>query len=115
LSFSFGGIIVSMVELEWIAAVEENKLRENSVKLVSPKGINVLLIRKAGSEIYAVSNKCAHMACPMRGEDLDGYILKCPCHDWRFDIRSGELLEAKEIKIKVYEWKISDGNICLKL
>lgn len=104
-----------MAESGWIAAIEENKLQENSVKLVSPKGIGVLIIRKTGNDIYAVSNKCAHMACPLRGGALDGYILKCPCHDWRFDIRTGELLEAKEIKIKVYKWKIIDGNIYVKL
>jgi nitrite reductase/ring-hydroxylating ferredoxin subunit len=104
-----------MNESGWISAIEENKLRENSVKLVSPKGIGVLLIRKAGNDIYAVSNKCAHMACPLLRGVLEGYILQCPCHDWRFDIRTGELLEAKEIKIKVYEWKIADGNIYVKL
>jgi nitrite reductase/ring-hydroxylating ferredoxin subunit len=104
-----------MVETGWTAAIEENKLRENSVKLVSPQGIGVLLIRKTQDEIYAVSNKCAHMACPLRGGALDGYILQCPCHDWRFDIRTGELLEAREIKIAVYEWKIVGGHIWIKL
>jgi nitrite reductase/ring-hydroxylating ferredoxin subunit len=104
-----------MDEFGWIVAVEEEKLRPNSVKLCLLKGIGVLLIRKAENEIYAVSNKCAHMACPLRGGVLDGYILKCPCHDWRFDIRTGELLEAEEIKIKVYEWKIINGNICVRL
>jgi nitrite reductase/ring-hydroxylating ferredoxin subunit len=104
-----------MADNDWIVAVEEGKLRDNSVKLVSPKGIGLLLIRKSGNEIYAVSNKCAHMSCPLLGGVLEGYILQCPCHDWRFDIRTGELLEAEEIKIKVYEWKIIDGNICVKL
>jgi 3-phenylpropionate/trans-cinnamate dioxygenase ferredoxin subunit len=55
------------------------------------------------------------MACPLQKGVLDGYILNCPCHDWQFDIRTGELLEAKEIKINVYEWKIIDGNICVKI
>jgi 3-phenylpropionate/trans-cinnamate dioxygenase ferredoxin subunit len=104
-----------MDKIDWIAAVEEEKMRQNSVKLCFLKGIGVLLIRKAENEFYAVSNKCAHMACPLAGGVLDGYILKCPCHGWRFDIRTGELLEAKEIKIKLYEWKIIDGNICVKL
>jgi 3-phenylpropionate/trans-cinnamate dioxygenase ferredoxin subunit len=104
-----------MDESGWVIAIEEDKLRENSVELVSPNGIGLLLIRKAGNEIYAVSNKCAHMACPLRRGVLDGYILKCPCHDWRFDIRTGELLEAREIKIRVYEWKVIEGNICVKL
>ncbi len=45
-------------ESSWIFAIEENELQENSVNMVFPKGLQVLLIKKAG-EIYAISNKCA--------------------------------------------------------
>jgi nitrite reductase/ring-hydroxylating ferredoxin subunit len=113
--FYFGGIIVSMAENNWVAAIEESKLKENSVSLVFPRGLSILLIRKSGNEIYALSNKCAHMACPLRNGVLDGYMLECPCHDWRFDIRTGKLLEAQEIKIPVYEWKINNGRIWIKI
>ncbi len=113
--FCFGGIIIIMAEDNWVKAIEEKKLAENSLRQVSPKGISILLIRKTGNEIFAVSNKCAHMACPLRGGLLEGYILKCPCHDWRFDIRSGELIEAEEIKIAVYRWKIEAGQIWIRL
>ncbi|HML26952.1 MAG TPA: hypothetical protein PKC27_09730 [Methanomethylovorans sp.] len=41
--------------------------------------------------------------------------MKCPCHDWRFDIRSGEFLDARELKISVYELKVFDGKIYLKM
>ena len=55
------------------------------------------------------------MECPLSKGELEGYVIKCPCHDWRFDIRSGEFLDAKELKIPVYELKVSDGNIYLKM
>jgi nitrite reductase/ring-hydroxylating ferredoxin subunit len=104
-----------MQEISWIPVAEEKKFKEDSVKLVFPRGISVILIRKTADEIYALSNKCPHMACPLRGGILEGYTLQCPCHDWRFDIRSGELLEAREIKIPLYEWKIADGQIYIKI
>jgi len=111
----FGDIMISMAESTWVMAIEAGKLQENSLRQVSPKGISVLLIRKAGEEIYAVANKCAHMACPLANGVLDGYILKCPCHDWRFDIRTGELIEAREIKIRVYRCKIESGWMWIEL
>ncbi|MCZ7393090.1 MAG: Rieske (2Fe-2S) protein [Candidatus Methanoperedens sp.] len=101
-------------ESSWVFAIEENKLQENSLNMVFPKGLPVLLIKTAG-EIFAISNKCAHMACPLAGGILDDYTIECPCHDWRFDIRTGEFLDAREIKIPVYEWKLSDGKIFLKI
>ena len=104
-----------MQEQDWFFVVEENKFKEQSMKLVFPKGLPVLLIRKSGNEIYAVSDKCSHMACPLRGGTLDGYVLKCPCHDWRFDIRTGEFLDAPEIRIPVYKCKIEEGGLFINL
>ncbi|MCZ7357208.1 MAG: Rieske (2Fe-2S) protein [Candidatus Methanoperedens sp.] len=98
----------------WTFAIEEKELHENSMSPVFPKGLPILIIKKAG-EIYAVSNKCAHMACALAGGRLKDYILECPCHDWRYDIRTGEFLDAKEIRIPVYEWKSSEGKILIKL
>jgi len=55
------------------------------------------------------------MACPLGGGSLDGYVIKCPCHDWRYDIRTGEFLDAKEIKIPIYESRVSDGKVFVNI
>jgi nitrite reductase/ring-hydroxylating ferredoxin subunit len=115
-------------ESSWVFAIEENKLQENSLNWFFPKGLPVLLIKKAG-EIYAISNKCAHMSCPLGMGNLEDYTIKCPCHDWRYNIRTGEFVDAKslpipiayysvspkEVKIPVYEWKTNDGKIFIKI
>ncbi len=103
-----------MPDSPWVFAIEENKLQENNLNMVFPKGLPVLLIKKAG-EIYAISNKCAHMACALAGGSLKDYMIECPCHDWRYDIRTGEFQDAGEIKIPVYEWRLSDGKIFIKI
>jgi nitrite reductase/ring-hydroxylating ferredoxin subunit len=46
---------------------------------------------------------------------LEGYTITCLCHDWRFDVRTGEFLYAKEIKIPKYELKRSEGRIFVKI
>ena len=104
-----------MAEISWIPVIEDTRLIEESVRLVTPKGLGILLIRKKWTEIYAVSNKCPHMGCPLRTGMLEGYILTCPCHDWRFDIRTGAFLDAKEISLPVYPVKIVDGMIMIQL
>ena len=91
-----------MLDSSWSFTIEDSKLPNNGIRTVFPKGVSILLIKKA-KEIYAVSNKCAHMACALSGGTLEGYTLKCPCHDWKFDIRTGEFLSAKEIKIPTYQ------------
>jgi nitrite reductase/ring-hydroxylating ferredoxin subunit len=101
-------------ESSWVYVIEEKELQENSLNMVFPKGLPVLLIKKAG-EIHAISNKCAHMACALAGGTLKDFIIKCPCHDWQYDIRTGEFSDAGEIKLPVYEWRSSDGKIFIKI
>ncbi len=62
-------------------------------------------------EIYALHDQCPHLGCALHKGSLEGYMLKCPCHDWIFDIRTGHFVNAPEIKIPTYEVKVEEGNI----
>ncbi len=101
-------------ESSWVFAIEENGLPENRANIVFPQGLPVFLIKKTG-EIYAISNKCAHMMCALAEDYLKDYIIKCLCHDWSYNIRTNEFLDAGEIKLKVYEWTSSKGKIFIKI
>jgi len=98
----------------WVATVDEAKVREGSPVAVYPKGVGVLLIRAEG-RIHAVRNRCAHMGCPLESGLLEGPVLTCPCHDWRFDVRSGEFLDAPELTIPVYATRVEDGKVLVDL
>jgi len=41
--------------------------------------------------------------------------MKCPCHDWRYDIRTGAFVDAGEISLKTYRWKVVEGGIFIKI
>jgi nitrite reductase/ring-hydroxylating ferredoxin subunit len=103
-----------MEESGWQPALDEAHVQEGTVNLAFPKGVSILLIKKEG-RIYALRNRCAHMACTLAGGLLDGYTLQCPCHEWKFDITTGEFLAAREITVPTYECKSEDGKIFVKL
>lgn len=98
------------VELE---ALPLEKLPEGRPAAVMPGGLPVLLAR-AGGAVYAAENRCAHMGCPLAAGSLDGHVLECPCHSWRFDLRTGAMLGAEEIKIKTYPAEVRGGKIWIK-
>ncbi len=104
-----------MPEGPWVDVIGVQECKYDSMHPVSVKGIQVLLILKPGDEVFALSDNCAHMACPLHRGRLAGYILTCPCHDWRFDIRTGELIEAPEIKIPSYGVKTENGRILIRI
>lgn len=81
---------------------------------VFPSGLPVLLVRR-GAEVFALENRCPHMGCPLTSGRLDGDILQCPCHDWRFDVRTGRFLDAPELGLKAYAAEVKDGKIFVRL
>ena len=103
-----------MSESPWVATLEEVKLQEGLPTPINPKGVGLLLIKTDGA-IYAVRNRCAHTGCPLEGGKLEGFVLTCPCHDWRFDIRSGAFLDAKELSIGTYRVKRKEGKVLVEL
>jgi nitrite reductase/ring-hydroxylating ferredoxin subunit len=96
----------------WIAVAETAKLQEGVPLLVKPRGIGILLFKR-GDAVYAVRNKCPHMACPMEQGDLDEFALTCPCHGWTFDIRDGSFVRAPQIKVAIYATKIEGDNVLI--
>jgi nitrite reductase/ring-hydroxylating ferredoxin subunit len=101
-------------ESVWVPVLEANELQDGSMKLVDAEGTPVLLVKVSG-QIFAIDNRCPHMSCGFSGGSLDGHVIICPCHDWRFDLLTGEYEEIKEMKLVKHEWKIQSGKIWIKL
>jgi 3-phenylpropionate/trans-cinnamate dioxygenase ferredoxin subunit len=99
---------------DWLYAADENDLREGDLIPVYPLGVHVLLA-KVDNTVYALSGKCLHMACPLYTGSLEREVLTCRCHDWRYDIRTGEFLNAVELKLETYQLKSEKGKIFIEL
>jgi len=98
----------------WVYVLDDLAIHDARPYVVTPRGVPVLLIKKEGL-IYAVSNKCSHMGCPLNEGALKGFLIQCPCHEWRYDIRTGVFVDAEEITLKKYEWKVLDGRVFIKI
>jgi nitrite reductase/ring-hydroxylating ferredoxin subunit len=106
---------VNMSDKSWFFAIKESELVDGSMDLARVKGIPVLLINKGGI-IYSLYGKCKHKGCRLsKGSLNDGYTLKCPCHGWKYDIRSGKYLGDEDESLEIYENKVEDGEIYVLL
>ncbi len=98
----------------YIEAVLEKDLQEGKMKKVSVEGTPILFIKQKG-KVYVFDNRCPHQGCGFSGGTLQGIVVVCPCHDWRFNIETGAYEEDPEFKLKFYEWKNLNGKIWVKL
>jgi nitrite reductase/ring-hydroxylating ferredoxin subunit len=98
----------------FVAILDEKELQEGTMKLIRVEGLPILLIKQSG-QIFAIDNRCPHMACGFAGGTLDGLVIICPCHDWRFSLKTGEYEEDPSMKLTFYDWKIQAGKIWVKI
>lgn len=105
-----------MPQKAWVKVCGRGSLVPGKPRLVQPRGVPVLLVNfSGGAELAAFSNLCPHMSCPLHRGQLDGFVLTCPCHDWRFDLRSGAMLEAPEIRLAAYPARINGEDIDVQI
>ncbi|OPY34659.1 MAG: Sulredoxin [Methanomassiliicoccales archaeon PtaU1.Bin124] len=86
-----------------------DRLPEEGIRPFYPKGLAVLLVRRGG-ELFALSNRCPHLGCPLSQGKLEGDVIRCPCHDWTFDVRTGELTMSREVKVATFPTKVESGK-----
>ena len=55
---------------------------------VEAKGKEILLTNVNG-KIYAIDNICSHEDCGLDEGDLEGFVIICPCHGAKYDLRNG--------------------------
>jgi 3-phenylpropionate/trans-cinnamate dioxygenase ferredoxin subunit len=96
--------------MNWTYATDDVAVLEGHMAQAYPLGVNIIVARVGGT-VYAVSGKCAHMACPLYMGKLEGHTIACPCHDWRFDVRTGRFLDAPELGLSTYPTKLEDGKL----
>jgi nitrite reductase/ring-hydroxylating ferredoxin subunit len=86
----------------FVPVLDEKELKEGEMKLISVEGISVFFIKQSGN-IYVIDNRCPQMGCGFSGGTLDGFVIVCPCHDWRFNLETGEYEEDPSTKLIMYE------------
>jgi len=92
------------------------------------RGIGVFNV---AGRFYAVRNQCPHRGAPVcygrlrphvTGPEVhavaferEGEVLKCPWHQWEFDLATGESLYAPGVRLKTYPVVVEDGQIVIVL
>jgi nitrite reductase/ring-hydroxylating ferredoxin subunit len=103
-----------MDKTDFVSSIKDNELLEGKMRSVRLKGRPILLVR-VGGEVYGVSNVCPHAGCSFRGGILTGYVLMCPCHGWKFDVRNGEFQDNPQTRLIIYQCKVENGKIQVRI
>lgn len=66
-------------------------------------------------EPAVVDNTCPHAGGNLAGGTLEGNVVTCPLHDWRFDLTTGRCLYSSKARITSYPAELRNGVIHVDL
>jgi nitrite reductase/ring-hydroxylating ferredoxin subunit len=95
-----------------VASVDEVPAGEGRV--VQAGGQTLALFNVDG-QFYAIDNTCAHRGGPLGEGDLEGRVISCPWHGWRWDVTTGVNTNNPGVKVACFPVTVANGEVFIDL
>lgn len=94
----------------WIRLAPAHQLPPHHAACADVDG-RAIAIFHTGEGFYAVDNDCLHMGGPLCEGAVDGTVVTCPWHAWRYDLRTGDRVDRRGSCLDVHAVDVQDGWI----
>jgi nitrite reductase/ring-hydroxylating ferredoxin subunit len=65
--------------------------------------------------IYAIDDACLHHGVSLGTGKLEGKVVTCRAHGWRYDVTTGCVAHVPDYGVKSYPVKVVDGKIMVEV
>ena len=84
---------------------------EGELTVVDVGGERVAVARLDGV-VHAFDDACTHAQCSLSGGEVEDGAVVCPCHQGRFDLRSGAVLGGPpQVPLRIWQARVVDGGL----
>jgi nitrite reductase (NADH) small subunit/3-phenylpropionate/trans-cinnamate dioxygenase ferredoxin subunit len=99
---------------EYVKVATVDEVPPGAGKLVRAKDEEIALFNVEG-KFFATQPNCLHRQGPLAEGTLDGEIVTCPWHGWRYNVRSGEHAMNPSITLKTYPTRVDGTNVLVEI
>jgi nitrite reductase/ring-hydroxylating ferredoxin subunit len=78
-------------------------------------GGRTLALFNVGGTYYAIDNDCIHRGGPLGEGSLEGPIVSCPWHAWRWDVTTGANANNPAIRVPCFPVTVERDDIYVEL
>ena len=93
-----------------IAVAKAEDFAEGQAKVVEVCGRDVAVFRD-GDAFFAIDDCCPHAGASLAGWHVEGGIVTCPWHAWRFKLCDGTWADNPRVKTRSYPVEVIDGVV----
>ncbi len=91
----------------------ESEMAIGTMKMVKVDGHRVVLARTS-SGFHALDNACPHEGYGLVQGGLDGELLTCEWHNWKFDVRDGSCVLGEE-GVTCHQVDVANGDVIVTI
>lgn len=95
---------------DFVKVCKKGDIPVGSGKTVEVNGKPVALFNVDGN-FHAISNTCRHKGGPLGEGELEGPVVICPWHAWRYDVTTGANERDPSLPIEKYQVKIEGEDV----
>lgn len=93
----------------------EENVKEGGSACVTVGAMTLALFRISG-KVYCLDSRCTHVGGPLCKGTLDGFIVQCPWHGSRFDVRTGDVVgPPARTPVKMHAVTVEAGHVWVDL
>lgn len=99
---------------EFVTVCRIDEIPVGEAITVEVKG-KLLAVFRRDDGLHAIDDVCPHMGASLSGGVVEGNIVTCPWHAWRFRITDGVWADNPRLKIGCYPVRVEDGQVQVSL
>ena len=99
---------------EFAKLADVSEVAAGTIKIAKFMGQEIA-IANLGGRFYAFPNKCTHMGGPVGRGRLTEFVVQCPWHGSKFDVRTGAVVgPPAQTPLKTFLVKVENDAIWIK-
>jgi nitrite reductase/ring-hydroxylating ferredoxin subunit len=99
---------------EFVPVAKVADLKPGECRTVMTDGRELALFN-VGGKFYCLDNVCPHRGGPLAEGTLDGNVVTCPWHGWRFDVTTGVSPVVPTAKVEKFDCVVEGNDVKVKL
>lgn len=97
---------------DYVEAARLEQLLPGKSTCVTIAGKDLALFNVDGT-IYAIDDGCLHHGASLGTSKLEGKIVTCNAHGWKYDVTTGSTVHVPGYGVKSYPVRLQDGRILI--
>ncbi len=99
-----------MEELVFVRVASRTEIPPGEGRSFSVGAYDVAVFDVDG-RLFAIENSCPHQGGPIADGYLEGPVVTCPWHAWRFDVRSGKMTLGDFAEIPRFAVRVEGDDV----